>query len=257
MDFSSFNPNNNKFCLKKAYLLAKISQLSYSNDSSDYKSLLIDQWKFTDYCTFSIKDTQALVTTNDDVVIIAFRGTEWSKIRDIITDVSAELIAGPLGFVHAGFKHALDCVWDTMLPVINKYNKNNNKTIWITGHSLGAALAVIAAAYLSLSKKFVSGIYTFGQPRTGDNVFKTNYNLICGERTFRFVNNKDIITDLPLEAMRYRHVNSLKFFDENGLLYDTEQKNTIIDKLELPELLTDHKIQNYIDNILFNEKKKA
>lgn len=50
------------------------------------------------------------------------------------------------------------------------------------------------------------GLYTFGQPRTGDREFARKPDADFEQQTFRYVNNNDIVTRVPFRAMNYSHV---------------------------------------------------
>ena len=92
-----------------------------------------------------------------------------------------------------------------------------NKTIWITGHSLGGALAELCAAQaLFVSKIPVQGVYTFGQPRVGSNDFAAAVNAKLGSGIFRFVNDRDIVARVPLFTMGFCHYGGQRFFDHAG-----------------------------------------
>jgi predicted lipase len=112
------------------------------------------------------------------------------------------------GKVHTGFKNALQEVWHDLENYISDL-QNNGRTIWVTGHSLGAALATLAADRYGN----IQGLYTFGSPRVGDRDFEEGFNL----NAYRFVNNSDIVTKVPPAGM-YRHVGELRFIDSNGIL---------------------------------------
>ena len=88
---------------------------------------------------------------------------------------------------------------------------NIKRKIWITGHSLGAALATLAADRY----RNVKGLYTYGSPRVGDKDFKKNFRM----NTYRFVNNNDIVTKVPPAGM-YRHVGELRHIDGDGVIRD-------------------------------------
>lgn len=99
--------------------------------------------------------------------------------------------------MHSGFYGALRKVWGvTLAPgeVVPKRLVNpGSKTIWITGHSLGGALAELCAAQaLFVSNIPVQGVYTFGQPRVGSKDFADALNAKLGSGIFRFVNDREI-----------------------------------------------------------------
>jgi pimeloyl-ACP methyl ester carboxylesterase len=97
----------------------------------------------------------------------------------------------------------LDDVWDELLPEIEKLQAQGLK-IWITGHSLGAALATLAADRLQA----VHGLYTFGSPRVGDEAFQARFR----PKAYRVVNGKDIVASVPPAGV-FRHVGELILID--------------------------------------------
>lgn len=92
------------------------------------------------------------------------------------------------GRVHSGFKTALEEVWNVLQPEIARLQTQDVK-IWLTGHSLGAALATLAADRLP----DVQGLYTFGSPRLGDRDFQAHFRVPA----YRVVNGDDIVPTVP------------------------------------------------------------
>ena len=122
-------------------------------------------------------------------------------------------------WVHQGFSKALDQVW----PRVTEYLRatvTDLRPLVMTGHSLGAALATIAAE--RCGKAFgLRACYTFGSPRSGDRGF-------CGAiaaPVFRVRNNNDIVTDLPAEVL-FTHAGALEFIDNNGCLHTARHEQT-------------------------------
>ncbi|WP_437327545.1 lipase family protein [Sorangium sp. So ce381] len=74
------------------------------------------------------------------------------------------------------------------------------EALFITGHSLGAAMAAHIAARLFTDSKYGEirqrprGVYTFGQPMIGDAGFAARAEELFGDRLFRFVYSNDIVT---------------------------------------------------------------
>lgn len=89
--------------------------------------------------------------------------------------------------------------------------RDNDQTIWFTGHSLGGALARLAAArlYFEESNLLADGVYSFGQPRTCDWILARAYDKAFTDRTYRFINNNDIVTQLPPEPA-FHHVKNIR-----------------------------------------------
>ena len=124
-------------------------------------------------------------------LVLAFRGTE-KKLSDWKTDLKAELVAAKdekkIGRIHKGFQAAYYSVED---PIEEKLSKYPEYPLYVTGHSLGGALAVVATRFIDAGK--LAACYTFGGPRVGDldlaRVFKTPI--------YRVVNASDAVPRLP------------------------------------------------------------
>jgi len=87
------------------------------------------------------------------------------------------------------------------------------QSLWLTGHSLGAALATLRMASLGEEAKQVNGLYTFGQLRVGGKTIARNFDLDLKSRMFRFVNNNDVVTRVPTREMGFCHVGQVIMFD--------------------------------------------
>ncbi|WP_229787662.1 lipase family protein [Actinokineospora fastidiosa] len=76
------------------------------------------------------------------MIVTAFRGTEPRKIKDWLSDASTPPWPGPggTGFIHYGFGAALQSIYPPVREAITEF-RDNDQTIWFTGHSLGGALA--------------------------------------------------------------------------------------------------------------------
>jgi len=213
----TFNPTTTQYDSNNAWSLGKAASLAYQNESTIGQEA--SNWGF-DRCRFlSKRETQAFVIGNDKMVVVAFRGTEPAKLRDWLTDIDVDLVDGPIGKVHDGFYRALSYVYQEVRAAITNF-QDKGQSLWFTGHSLGAALATLAVAKLRHEEdKPVYGLYTFGQPRTGDRMFERNFNVDFKARTFRFVNNNDIVPRVPpRQPLGYSHVGTFLYFDAEGNL---------------------------------------
>ncbi len=129
------------------------------------------------------------VASNDQQIVLAFRGTEdWA---DVLTDIDMlpQIINGAR--VHGGFAADYQAVARDILRLLDKH-RADEKYFWITGHSLGGALATLAAAYLQLPDDR-HAVFTYGQPAVGDRVFSKQYR----RAHHRFVNDQDPVTLVP------------------------------------------------------------
>lgn len=213
--FENFQPATARYQDENAVALSHAAQLAYNSAAEG--AALAQQWGFARFRFLDRRETQALVMANDAAVVVAFRGTEPAKLRDWMSDLDTLLCDGPFGHVHNGFQQALVRVWDELNPCVTEF-QDRGQSLWITGHSLGAALATLAAARWREADKPVHGLYTFGSPRVGDREFERAFGQDFGARNFRFVNNCDLVTRVPLRAMGFSHAGTLLYFDSKGRL---------------------------------------
>jgi triacylglycerol lipase len=158
-------------------------------------------------------DTRALVLTGPEDGVIAFRGT--AHLRNWLTDLECDLKPwrSPQARVHAGFLAAWRSVRHDVIDAVENFGQN--RRIWITGHSLGGALAMLAALDLKLevfNAAQIAGCYTFGQPRAGNAAFRAWFDAVLRERTFRVVHSDDIVARVPWLLGSYRHAGHEVFF---------------------------------------------
>jgi triacylglycerol lipase len=166
----------------------------------------------TGFRFFAHAPNEALAANDDDHLYLAFRGTD-SEVIDWVQNAEFSPIRGELsGRVHSGFHRGLGDLWPDIAPVVAAAAK----PVIATGHSLGGALATLAAARLHESGHPVAGIYTYGQPRTGLRDFRDVYADRLDELTYRFINHIDLVTRVPLLVQGYRHVGQRVYFDAGG-----------------------------------------
>lgn len=223
-DIRPFKADAASFNLANAWWLAEASTLAYADEAFAvewFKKAGLDNIRF-----FDKRSTQCFVASNREFAVVAFRGSEvWRRrdkadIRvvaaDFMTNADFWLTDWPNGGkVHRGFKNALDEVWEDLFAYLTELQRGGRK-IWMTGHSLGAAMATLAADRYGE----VQGVYTFGSPRVGDRRFKENYSI----RTYRFVNGSDIVTKIPPSGF-YVHVGEPTFIDREGKIRFRPDKN--------------------------------
>lgn len=162
---------------------------------------------------FSGTSTQAFIAQDEVRRYLVFRGTESTKPIDWMRDAEFKPVAGVFGTqVHSGFRRALDEVWDDILPHVS----DDDRSLVITGHSLGGGLTTLAAARLVADGHKVDAVYTYGSPRTGLKDFATAYTAALGSTTYRVINHIDIVTRVPLLIQKYRHVGRRMYFDGAG-----------------------------------------
>jgi triacylglycerol lipase len=183
-------------------------------------------------------DTLCFAAWNAVDLFVVFRGTR--DLRNWITDldvrrvnVAAALCADSRAGgstlqpeVHEGFWTALECVW----PALNGLLTANapGKRVWFGGHSLGGALAMLAAARFNMGRAAVPRspdsvdaqqrvptdvwLYTFGQPRVGDGAWRDWFDARMRGQAFRVVHAEDVVPRVPPLLFGYRHAGVEVFY---------------------------------------------
>lgn len=143
--------------------------------------------------TFDKKGTQAILISGEEFITLAFRGTEATSVKDIKTDADAKTRQDPdVGAsIHSGFYEAFEHIQEQVEKSIAQ-DEFKKKPLFITGHSLGGALATIAAMKLK-HEAGISACYTFGSPRVADEIWISKIKTPL----YRVVNAADFVTMLP------------------------------------------------------------
>jgi triacylglycerol lipase len=128
-------------------------------------------------------------------VFVTFRGTQ--SFLDWMADFTLPQTAHPWGAVEKGFSFIYSQCSASALTAVARAP---GAPVFVTGHSLGAALAVIATADLVIHNA-PAGMYSFAGPRTGDPNFAAEFNKRVAAR-WRIVNSEDLVTTVPLASTR-------------------------------------------------------
>lgn len=210
-----FQPDAVGYSLVNAKALVQAARLSYKSPQEITQQVW--SWGFPQFKFLDCDTTQAYVMGNDRTIVVAFRGTQMKEMKDWMTDLKANLKPECGGKVHKGFQDAIDHIWEPLLVTILQFRKQNQR-IFLTGHSLGGALATLASLRLMKAKQSVTALYTYGSPRVGDRDFRTDFNAVLLDRTFRFINDEDGVARLPMKMLGYCHVGHRFRFDRSGQL---------------------------------------
>lgn len=178
--------------------------------------------------------TSCYVVRRGRNVIVAFRGTMglenaktnlWTSRAAVMYSSNSEdddLLANYMyGAVHSGFLNAYKSVrrdvQAALDTIIHDYRHFEAPLkVFITGHSLGGALATLCAFELcSRYRDLDVRMYSFGSPRVGDHAFSRKYNKLV-PKSFRFVCDRDFITTIPKFLWLYKHVGIEILIDTHG-----------------------------------------
>jgi surfactin synthase thioesterase subunit len=176
----------------------------------------------------SVGNTQVYVAQNDTVLVVAFRGSQAPNTLDglkdwLLTNASDYLIlpegqigtdfaaAGVGARFHRGFMEALHGIWEPLLASVTEATEASERPLWVTGHSLGGALALLAAWRLQRNFITVHEVVTFGAPMIGNEAAARAFEQEFASKIFRYVNLEDPVPLLPsisLVANTYAHCQS-------------------------------------------------
>jgi pimeloyl-ACP methyl ester carboxylesterase len=214
-------------------------------------------------------------TLADVVVVFCGSKTPSQSKMDMLANWTINLAAAQVpgygGHVHRGFAIAIAETWQEILNRVRLRRVHDAQRLWLTGHSLGGALATLAACRCADAGQTVAMVYTFGSPRVGDRVFAGSYALDHQ----RFENRNDVVAylcppsddfppalrsfakqvvaqvfqrwqwQLPDSIFNYHHVSQCQFLDWDGALR-TEPAGWLERVRHLGEALSDHGIGNYV-----------
>jgi len=160
----------------------------------------------------------------ENVIIFSFRGATPSAGRNWITDLNSQRMPYPGlkgATVHKGFYNSYLSISKLITRAAKSLLANcQNCHIYVTGHSLGGAIATLAAADLYTLTPDLT-VYTYGSPRVGDEAFATYYDKIVPD-TYRLVHNHDLVPHIPQRFLGFRHVSrEIWYFVESGAQYKT------------------------------------
>lgn len=161
------------FDVKQGLTCASLSQLAYKS----YRTIRHNVQKHNLRMTYNFfnrrTDTHGFIASNDTTIIVAFRGTD--SFKNVVTDLSfvrKKIIPKEREYAHGGFVDALDSVYGRIERHVKQQWKG--KKLFITGHSLGGALASLLAYRLSVKHTMKDSepiLYAFGCPPVGDHKF--------------------------------------------------------------------------------------
>lgn len=165
------------------------------------------------------------ILESDQNIIIAFRGT--SSRTDWVSDMIASQKKFPYiledTLTHRGF---LDIYSSARLGIVAALSRMSpDKSLIVTGHSLGAALATLCAIDMAVNTPYTSpNLYTYGSPRVGDPDFTKAFKQYV-QNSYRYANILDIVTHAPppiyklpkrMKKYYYQHVQSLSTLSFNN-----------------------------------------
>ena len=224
--YPTISPYKTKLDKGNAYWMARLSKEVYlktstrsqkPNEKKILKNLRKDDKKFISVTGANKNSAQAALVEHKEYLCMVFRGTD--ELKDWLDNINAFSTKELFGEFHRGFWNSVEDVWEPIYEKYQDFKKEKKRPLFITGHSLGGAMATIAAAKLVHEDKPFAGVYTFGQPRTMTRDTSLIFNSECGSRFFRFHNNNDFVTRVPARLMGYSHVGTYLYISEERSIH--------------------------------------
>jgi triacylglycerol lipase len=233
---------------------AMASRLAYGNpDEIARKS---EEWGFTAHDIVKSSSMSAVILSNRKCVVLAFRGTDMYELRDWVVDLRMRPERVRHGAMHRGFLEAWTGLRREVVALLNRHGAGS-KTFWVTGHSLGGALAGVYAHSETFDRLIFKGpeihrIVTFGQPMfANESLAAVMRNEFLG-KYFRVVNELDLVATIP---WRFAHFGSLVWFHADTIEYRPDVRlvggtgNIGVQSAEIPPELapTEQNMREFLD----------
>ena len=236
----------------KPYVMATLSGVAYKDPEEASKTF--EHFRFTEYKYIDRDGAQCYLIWNDDDAVVIFRGTEPKQWSDVKADLNAFKRRGRYkhGYVHSGFQGELDKIWDELDTELSVLEDRN---IHVTGHSLGGAMATLAAKRISEEYDNVHCLHTFGSPRVANRQWCKSLEV----PHYRFQNNNDVVCKVPFWMMGYRHHGTNVYMNYKGRVVKYRWWRRMIDnlrgrlraltKFQLFDGVYDHNISTYASRL--------
>lgn len=219
-----------------ARFLLAASELAYLGEATGQPAFM--KQLGLDARLVSVGNTQGWVGLSPGHVVVAFRGTEsplsLDGLKDMLVTDAMNLLVVPEGRLghdlaaagvgarfHKGFTDALADIWEPISAVVEAEMKRCDRPLWITGHSLGGALALLSAWLFKRRMVPVHEVHTFGAPMVGNRAACESFNREFAGRIHRYVNGRDPVPKLPalsLVANEFGHVDSERLLGSDPAL---------------------------------------
>lgn len=208
---------------RNARYLAKACELAYYDEAQGRP--LFQSELGLDAKLIGVDNTQVYVAKDDKNLVVAFRGSQSPDSLDgfkdwLLTNANNYLIvpegrigtdfaaAGVGARFHRGFMGALAEIWEPLQAAVESVQSESERLLWITGHSLGGGLALLAAWRFQRQFLAVHQVYTFGAPMVGNAAAAEAFREAFPGKIHRYVDRLDVVPLLPtvsLVANEYGH----------------------------------------------------
>ncbi len=238
--------------LANAYHLARIARAAYSDDPAlTHAPLWIGVPAVS---TFRAPRVFGLAAANTEDVVVAFRGTH--EDREWVEALAYGQTRWAAGRAHSGCAKLVEAAWTQLLAALYDTGAATRR-LWLTGHSIGGAIALLAALRLEHEGFDVHAVTTFGTPAVMDRAAASGFT--C--RVTRVVNNEDIVPNISWPSLMdtYTHAGERILLTASGRVAAGHHADHLARRIDrahsigqgvLPAgPLHDHRIETYIEKL--------
>lgn len=198
-----------------------------------------DTLKFLGIKSIKGYDPEVILINSPNRLLILYRGTddiennrfaEWKGTDFNFSKMKSDSVLNN-AHIHEGFWKSFLLINKDLQAYLSTVDKN--KPIWLSGHSLGGAMAILTGVYLKNLGYNVANIYTFASPRTiGDETFCSLANTLLPNRINRFEYYLDPVCLLWMPG--YAEIGNRHWFDHsfvgNYSFYPNEKERYLLKK---------------------------
>lgn len=202
-----------------------------------------------------ISDIQIGITINHDLkhFAIVFRGSESIKDWYYDLQVYKHNLKDDI-WVHSGFYNQLHtdnihlCIIQKIKCILDSHP---DFKIYVTGHSLGGALATLFGYMLSFEFDNLITVVSFASPRIGNKPWKKSFESKQNLVHFRVTNNRDLITATP--TINYYHVGTdIRLYNDSFYINVGKTHSCFDYSIFTHWSILDHTCDNYYQNLINN-----
>ena len=196
------------FNLKLALILAKLSSIAYDNTEIKTK---LGSLNFSLVARLgNINGLSGYICGNSEFSVLVFQGTDIKEGKTIIADLKFWFAGGKKIGWAKGFHEAYSKLFHSFWA----YVRDCQTPLYVTGHSLGGAIANIAA--LEFPKEYFEACYTFGAPRVcGPKGLKLSED----KSIFRLVHRNDFVPAMPPLIFGYIGIGKMIYISKEDSLF--------------------------------------
>jgi triacylglycerol lipase len=229
---------------RTAWILACCSHLAYDDIKKLPAQLAQFGMKLKQKFYCDLNENFAYLAVHPTYAVLAFKGTVPSESQTVKTDLDFKMVRARYGEFHQGF---ID-TYHKMAPAIEKALAQLDVPIYVTGHSLGGALSLVATTFIK-DQDHLAACYTYGCPKVGNSQFA---NHLFKVPVYRCVHHADIVPAVPFYTMGFRDYGDMRYLTNDNKVCEGSQAFfrrglAMCWPFNWLDCIQDHGIKHYMD----------